>query len=41
MLLISPNTPHAHPAFGAVAFLYLHPESIEWVSFPGRIDSIL
>jgi AraC family transcriptional regulator len=36
MLLISPDTPHAHPAFGALAFLYLYPESIEWVSFPGR-----
>ncbi len=23
MLLISPNTPHAHPAFGGSAFLYL------------------
>ena len=36
MLLISPDTPHAHPAFGALAFLYLFPESIEGVSFPGR-----
>jgi AraC family transcriptional regulator len=36
MLLISPNTPHAHPAFGALAFLYLWPESIEWLHFPGR-----
>ena len=36
MLLISPNTPHAHPAFGALAFLYLYPESIEWLGFPGR-----
>jgi AraC family transcriptional regulator len=36
MLLISPNTPHAHPAFGALAFLYLYPESVEWLSFPGR-----
>lgn len=36
MLLIAPNIPHAHPAFGAVAFLYLFPESVEWRSFPGR-----
>jgi AraC family transcriptional regulator len=36
MLLISPNTPHAHPAFGGSAFLYLEPESIEWSTFPGR-----
>jgi AraC family transcriptional regulator len=36
MLLISPNTPHAHPAFGALAFLYLWPESREWLCFPGR-----
>jgi AraC family transcriptional regulator len=36
MLLISPNTPHAHPAFGALAFLYLYPESVEWRNFPGR-----
>lgn len=25
MLLISPNTPHAHPVFGALAFLYFVP----------------
>jgi AraC family transcriptional regulator len=36
MLLIAPNAPHAHPAFGALAFLYLYPESVEWLSFPGR-----
>jgi AraC-like DNA-binding protein len=36
MLLISPNTPHAHPAFGGVAFLYLYPESIDWLRFPDR-----
>jgi AraC family transcriptional regulator len=36
MLLISPDTQHAHPAFGALAFLYLYPESTEWLSFPGR-----
>jgi hypothetical protein len=38
MLLIPPDTLHAHPAFGALAFLYLEPESIEWVHFPGRED---
>lgn len=36
MLLISPDTLQAHPAFGASAFLYLEPESIEWLHFPGR-----
>ena len=36
MLLIPPDTLHAHPAFGASAFLYLEPESIEWVHFSGR-----
>jgi AraC family transcriptional regulator len=36
MLLIPPDTPHAHPAFGALAFLYLYPESMEWIRFPGR-----
>lgn len=36
MLLISPNTPHAHPAFGPVALLYLWPESTEWLHFPSR-----
>jgi AraC family transcriptional regulator len=36
MLLIPPDTPHAHPAFGALGFLYLYPESIEWMHFPGR-----
>lgn len=35
MLLIPPDTPHSHPAFGALAFLYLEPESSEWVHFPG------
>jgi AraC-like DNA-binding protein len=39
MLLISPDTPHGHPAFGALVFLYLYPESIEWLSFPGREKS--
>ncbi|HZP06420.1 MAG TPA: AraC family transcriptional regulator [Terracidiphilus sp.] len=36
MLLISPNAPHAHPAFGPLGFLYLEPESVEWASFAGR-----
>ena len=36
MLLIPPNTLHAHPAFGASAFLYLEPESIEWAHFSGH-----
>lgn len=34
MLLIPPDTPHSHPAFGALGFLYLEPESSEWVQFP-------
>ena len=41
MLLISPNTPHAHPAFGALGFLYLEPESSEWSSFAARIEGDL
>ena len=41
MLLISPNTPHAHPAFGALGFLYLEPESVEWASFAGRTEDDL
>jgi AraC family transcriptional regulator len=36
MLLIPPDTLHAHPAFGPLAFLYLEPKSIEWVHFSGR-----
>lgn len=41
LLLIPPDTMHAHPAFGALAFLYLEPESIEWKCFPGRQDGRL
>ncbi len=41
MLLIPPNTPHAHPAFGESAFLYLEPESTAWAHFPGREKSAL
>lgn len=41
MLLISPNTPHAHPAFGALGFLYLEPESTEWTSYAARIEGDL
>lgn len=36
MLLISPNTPHAHPAFGALGFLYVEPESVEWARIARR-----
>ena len=39
MLLIPPDTLHAHPAFGASVFLYLEPESIEWAHFSSRGDS--
>lgn len=41
MLLISPNTPHAHPAFGRLGFLYLEPESTEWASFAARTEGEL
>ncbi len=33
LLLIPPDIPHAHPAFGASAMLFLEPESIEWAHF--------
>jgi hypothetical protein len=36
LLLVPPDTLHAHPAFGASAVLYLEPESIEWARFAGR-----
>lgn len=36
LLLIPPDIPHAHPAFGASAMLFLEPESIEWACFSGR-----
>lgn len=41
MLLISPNTPHSHPAFGALGFLYLEPETTEWASFAAHISGDL
>ncbi len=36
LILVPPDTPHAHPAFGTSAVLYLEPESNEWARFPGR-----
>ena len=36
LLLIPPDMPHAHPAFGAAAMLFIEPESIEWAHFPDR-----
>jgi AraC family transcriptional regulator len=39
LLLIPPDIPHAHPAFGASAMLFLEPESIEWVHFSDRGNS--
>jgi len=36
MLLITPNTLHAHPAFGALGFLYIEPESVEWARIARR-----
>lgn len=41
MLVIPPNTPHSHPSFGALGFLYLEPESVEWTCFAGRTESAL
>ncbi len=41
MLLISPDTPHAHPAFGGLGFLYLEPESAEWASLSAQIEGDL
>jgi AraC family transcriptional regulator len=36
LVLIPPDIPHAHPAFGATAMLFLEPESVEWAHFPDR-----
>jgi AraC-like DNA-binding protein len=36
LLLIPPDIPHAHPAFGASAMLFLEPESVEWDNFSDR-----
>jgi AraC family transcriptional regulator len=36
LLLIPPDIPHAHPAFGASAMLFLEPESVEWAHFSDR-----
>jgi AraC family transcriptional regulator len=36
VLLVPPDAPHAHPAFGPAAVLFLEPESIEWARFSGR-----
>src|SRR6185437_13249500 len=33
LLSIPPGMPHAHPAFGAAAMLFLEPESSEWAHF--------
>jgi AraC-like DNA-binding protein len=38
VLLIPPDTEHAHPAFGASAHLYLEPEGIEWAHLSARGD---
>lgn len=38
LLLIPPDIPHAHPAFGASAMLFLEPESVEWAHFPDRAN---
>jgi AraC family transcriptional regulator len=35
LLLIPPDIPHAHPACGATAMLFLEPESVEWSHCPG------
>ena len=36
VVLIPPDAPHSHAAFGAAAVLYLDAESTEWHAFPGR-----
>jgi AraC-like DNA-binding protein len=36
LILIPPDIPHAHPAFGASAMLFVEPESIEWAHLSGR-----
>jgi AraC-like DNA-binding protein/mannose-6-phosphate isomerase-like protein (cupin superfamily) len=36
LLLIPPDIPHAHPAFGATAMLFLEPESVDWTHFSDR-----
>ncbi|MEW6339183.1 MAG: AraC family transcriptional regulator [Pseudomonadota bacterium] len=41
LLLVPPDTLHAHPAFGATAVLYLEPESSEWARFPGRESPVV
>ena len=41
LLLIPPDIPHAHPAFGASAMLFLEPESLEWAHFPDRGNGAL
>jgi AraC family transcriptional regulator len=35
LLLIPPDIPHAHPAFGPSAMLFLEPESVDWAHFSG------
>jgi AraC family transcriptional regulator len=35
LLLIPPDVPHAHPAFGPSAMLFLEPEGDEWANFAG------
>ncbi|MEO8671177.1 MAG: AraC family transcriptional regulator [Tahibacter sp.] len=36
LILLPPDIPHAHPAFGPSAVLYLESESRQWARFPGR-----
>jgi AraC-like DNA-binding protein len=36
LLLIPPDIPHAHPAFGAAVMLFLEPESSDWKQFSDR-----
>ena len=36
LLLIPPDIPHAHPAFGGAAMLFLEPESSDWAHFSGH-----
>jgi AraC-like DNA-binding protein len=38
LLLVPPDIPHAHPAFGAAAMLFLEPENIEWDHFADQAN---
>jgi AraC family transcriptional regulator len=41
IVLVSPDSPHAHPAFGPWAGLFLDPESADWKQFARRKEGPL